>query len=80
MPPATLIPFHTLRLRHLTAPKATLLVGGGACRRSASLSVLDLAYACGPDAGVRELERRLRCRHCGTKGWTAVRVEWLSDG
>jgi hypothetical protein len=74
---ATVIPFYALRLRHLTVAKAELVVSCGACRRSASLPVLDLAYAHGPDTGVRELERRLRCQHCGRKGWATIRVEWL---
>ncbi len=77
MPPATVIPFYALRLRHLTAPKAALLVSCGACRRTASVPVLDLAYRLGPDTQVRELERRLRCEHCGMKGWATIRVEWI---
>ena len=77
MPPATVIPFYALRLRHLTAAKADLVVTCGACRRSAPLPVLDLAYAHGPETGVRTLERRLRCQHCGRKGWATIRVEWF---
>lgn len=75
VPPATVVPFYALRLRHLTAVKAELVDSCGACRRSASLRVLDLAYAHGPDTGVRELERRLQCQHCGRKGWATIRVE-----
>lgn len=40
------------------------------------LEPVALLPARGPDIGLKELERSLRCPGCGRKGWASVRVEW----
>ena len=75
--PATVIPFYALRLGHLIQAKADLVVTCDACRRVARLPVIPLACKRGPNYGVRDLERGLRCETCGMRGWASIRVEWL---
>lgn len=75
--PAPIIPFYSLTLGNLVAPRAALVASCGACRRIATVDVLPLLTKLGPGYGVVELQRRLRCEGCGRKGFTFTRVEWL---
>lgn len=77
MPPATVIPFYALRLRHLVLPKAKLHAECIGCGRRGVLSVLEAAFKHGPEANVRDLEKVLRCRGCGKAGLVNVTVRWL---
>ena len=76
-PTPTTIPFYSLRLRHLVNAKANLVITCGACRRSGSLDPIALLAARGPEFGVRDLERALKCQACGRRGFANVRVEWF---
>jgi hypothetical protein len=75
--PDTTIPFYALRLSHLVAAKAQLVVTCGACRKERVAEVLPIYHRLGPMYGVRDLEKRLTCGQCGRRGWASVRVEWF---
>jgi hypothetical protein len=75
--PPTIIPFYSLRLRHIVVSKANLIITCGACRRIGMLDSIAVLAARGPECGVKELAKVLRCEVCGRKGFADVRVEWL---
>jgi hypothetical protein len=75
--PPTTIPFYSLRLRHLVISKAALIIVCGACRRTGTLDPVAILAAKGPEYGIRDLERALRCEGCGRRGFANVRVEWV---
>lgn len=73
----TVIPFYSLRLKKLVTTRAVVKVWCGACRRSGSLDPVASLLARGPEFGVKELEKSLRCDGCGQRGWASVTVDWL---
>jgi hypothetical protein len=75
--PPTVIPFYSLHLRHIVFSKANIIVSCGACRRTGTLDPIMVLAAKGPEFGVRDLERALRCDGCGRRGFARVHVEWL---
>jgi hypothetical protein len=73
----TVIPFYSLRIRHLVTIKANVIVECAACRRKSTLDPLLVLAARGPEFGVKHLEQVLRCEGCGHRGFARVSVEWL---
>ncbi|MGR0188020.1 hypothetical protein [Azospirillum aestuarii] len=76
IPGSRLLPFYTIRLRDLMRPVAVLTVVCEACRHRLAVDPFAFAAAKGPDATLRQLERVLRCGHCGMKGWVRFELDW----
>lgn len=75
--PHTVIPFYSLRLRHVVAAKGRIVVWCRACRRTGYLDPVDVIALRGPELGVRDLDKLLRCDGCGRKGFADVRMDWF---
>jgi hypothetical protein len=74
------LPFYAVQLRHLVVPKARLTASCGACTREGDLDPVELGWRFGPMFSIRDLHKRLKCRHCGMKGWCDISLTWLDPG
>jgi hypothetical protein len=75
--PRKILPFYAVQIQHLVVPKARITASCGACKREGDLDPVELGWRFGPLFSVRDLQKRLRCRHCGMKGWCHISLTWL---
>lgn len=79
MPPAMVIPLYALRLRHVTAPKAALLVSCGACSPHGDAAGAGPGLPAGTGHGRAGAGTAAEMRSLRDKGWATIRVEWLGE-